>query len=491
LYNSGKEQIVLHSGRDNGLIAAKGDYQSELFVDKVEAKNLELALRHSADLISRHTKEGIFLYVSPSCSTLLGYTQEELYKDCILSYCHPQDKEILKKEFRGLSPGSSSRISFRFRRKEGDYIWLETSISTLGDGQEAMCISRDMTERVIMEEENMETQEKYRFLVEYSRDTIGMTTEKGIWTYMNDEGKKVFGFTSSKEIIGASLYDYVSPSDHGYLKDFYQANQAVSFELNLNRSDGNTRKAAIQLIPTVFKNRKLFQIIIKDVTGQKKTEEKLHNAEKLSVVGQLAAGIAHEIRNPLTAIKGFTQLLTERKTEKYADVILSELERIEEIVNDLLVLAKPVVTEAQETNLVNIVKSVVTLLNTQALIYNIMIDVKYSLSEISVRCEIDKIKQVLINVIKNSIEAMPHGGKISVEVRQDNSFAMISVKDEGVGIPEERLPKLGEPFYSTKEKGTGLGLMICNRIIKSHGGNIYITSKENEGTIVKLLIPVV
>jgi two-component system sporulation sensor kinase A len=263
----------------------------------------------------------------------------------------------------------------------------------------------------------------------------------------------------------------------------------VNFELNLIRTDGQTRKAEVQLIPTTFKNRKVYQIIIKDVTGQKKTEEKLQNAEKLSVVGQLAAGIAHEIRNPLTAIKGFTQLLYEEHKGDFAEVILSELERIEGIVNDLLVLAKPQITEMEETCLTNVVKSVITLLNSQAVMENIVIELTQSPGEFYVKCEKDKIKQVLINIIKNSIEAMPAGGKINVDIRQEDHSVIISVEDEGIGIPEERLAKLGEPFYSTKEKGTGLGIMICKKIIKNHGGNLYIHSRENEGTTVRITLP--
>ncbi|CAH0345129.1 PAS domain S-box protein [Bacillus sp. CECT 9360] len=459
-----------------------------IFIDENEDTNLHLALNYSKDLISIHNKNGTFTYVSPSATSMLGYAQHELHKNSLFEYCHPNDQEELKKKFKEYIHNSEERKRFRFRRKEGDYIWLEMNCSSINNDQ-LVCISRDITEQMITEEEILETQEKYRLLVEFSKDTIGMLTESGVWTYINDEGKKLLGFTSSNEIVGTSLYDYISPSDHTVLNSFLTAKQHINFEKNLTRIDGEVRKVEIQLIPTVFKNRKIFQIIIKDITGQKKTEEQLQNAEKLSIVGQLAAGIAHEIRNPLTAIKGFAQFLTEDKSSHYGEVILTELERIEGIVNDLLVLAKPESNDFEQVNLVNLVKSVVVLLNSEAVLSNIAIDISYEQPELTISCEIDKIKQVVINVIKNSIEAMPDGGNIRVSVKKDRNFALISVQDEGVGIPEERLSKIGEPFFSTKEKGTGLGLMICNKIIKNHGGNLHIKSKENEGTSVIILLP--
>ncbi|PLR76659.1 PAS domain-containing sensor histidine kinase [Bacillus sp. V3-13] len=459
-----------------------GDEQDEI-------QNLRLALTHSKDVLTKHSENGTFLFVTPSSYSLLGYSPRELFKKNLYDFCHPNDHHHLDKIFQHLAVRKTVRVSFRFRRKEGDYIWLETISSPTNQGNETICISRDMTERIIMEEEILETQEKYRLLVEFSRDTIGMTTGDGIWTYINGEGRKLLGFTSNNEIIGTSLYDYVAESDQKYLTNFLAANQSINFELNLKRSDGQVRRAEIQLIPTIYKNRRMFQIIIRDITGQKRTEERLHNAEKLSVVGQLAASIAHEIRNPLTAIKGFTQLLGEREADDYTPVILEELKRIESIVTDLLVLAKPQATNMERANIVNLVKGVVTLLNTQAIMCNITINVVTSDHELYVDCEVSKMKQVLINIIQNGIEAMPAGGEILITIKQDQNYIYISVKDQGIGIPEERMSKLGEPFYSTKEKGTGLGLMICNKILKTHKGNLHIESKENEGTTVNIILP--
>lgn len=457
-------------------------------VEREEERNFQLALTYSKDLISKHSFDGTFLYVSPSIKHLLGYAQHELYKKNILSYCHPNDKNNLIDKFIHSSI-LNERTRFRIRKKDGDYIWLETNCSKIGEHQEFLCVSRDVTEYVGIEVETYETQEKYRLLVEHSKDTIGMVTEKGIWTYINGGGQRLFGLTSSKEVVGTSLYDYLSPSDYPMLESFLNGEQNINFEMSITRSDGDIRKTEIQLIPTMFKSRKVFQVIIRDITEQKKTEERLQNAEKLSILGQLTAGIAHEIRNPITAIKGFAQFLTEGKASHYGEVILGELERIDSIVNDLLVLAKPQATKLESINLVNIIKSVAALLKPQAEELNIVLHESYQSPEILVKCERDKIRQVLINIIKNSIEAMPSGGNISIKLKKKNNFINLCVSDEGIGIPEDQLSKIGEPFYSTKEKGTGLGMMICHKIIKNHGGDIHIKSKEGEGTNVNIILP--
>ena len=123
---------------------------------------------------------------------------------------------------------------------------------------------------------------------------------------------------------------------------------------------------------------------------------------------------------------------------------------------------------------------------------NIDLSVHFSDQNIVIECEQDKLKQVFINVIKNSFEAIDKNGRISITCEKDKGKdeVRITIRDNGIGIPAERLPKLGEPFYSTKERGTGLGLMICKKIVKDHNGSLHISSKENEGTVVEVTLPV-
>jgi PAS domain S-box-containing protein len=233
-------------------------------------------------------------------------------------------------------------------------------------------------------------------------------------------------------------------------------------------------------------------VMIRDITEQKQAQEVLIRTEKLSIAGELAASIAHEIRNPITTVKGFLQLLQTGTTEKwnYYSLMSSEIERIELILSELLMLAKPQVSHFQQKNVSLLIQDVVSLLIPQANMNNVLILTEFDSDEVMINCEENQLKQAFINFIKNAIDSMPAGGKVVIQMESsDKAEVLIRIIDQGVGIPEHILPKLGQPFYTTKEKGTGLGLMVSKKIIENHQGAIAIHSKETIGTIIEVKIP--
>ena len=198
------------------------------------------------------------------------------------------------------------------------------------------------------------------------------------------------------------------------------------------------------------------------------------------------------LRNPLTTIKGFIQLYKKGENSVvYNDLLLSELERIETITSELLSLGKPQAIQLNRTNVKELLETTLELLSPQAHINNIQFKLQVEEPpEVYITCEKNQIKQVILNILKNAMEAMKEGGDINIHLRKaTNNNCMISFQDHGCGIPEELLPRLGEPFYSLKEKGTGLGLMICHKIIKQHNGSITYQSKVNEGTLIEIILP--
>lgn len=223
--------------------------------------------------------------------------------------------------------------------------------------------------------------------------------------------------------------------------------------------------------------------------------ENLLQSEKLAAAGQLAAGIAHEIRNPLTSLKGFLQLLksgssSAAKREAYVTIMLEELGRIEQILGELLVLSRPRDAQFAKTRIAHMIRQVVLLLQPQAVMRGVEIKVRPISDTAYIYCDENQIKQVLINIVKNGIEAMERGGTLTIEVFAEGDTAAIRIADQGTGIPPDKLDRLGSPFFTTKENGTGLGLTVCYRIVRNHGGRIGVESRQGEGTTFTLYLPV-
>jgi two-component system, sporulation sensor kinase E len=233
--------------------------------------------------------------------------------------------------------------------------------------------------------------------------------------------------------------------------------------------------------------------ILKDVTDQKLTEQKLLKAETLNVVGELAAGVAHEIRNPLTSLKGFVQLIQNQTDDfnQYLSIILSEVDRIEHIIKEFLVLSKSNSQNFEKASITGIIRDTVDLLNTQAIIKNIEIltDVDEDIPHLF--CDPMQLKQVFINFIKNAIEASSIGDAVEVNIKtcRESEYVQIQIRDYGCGMDEWVLKKIGKPFFTTKEEGTGLGLMVSNNIIKHHNGKLDVQSKKGRGTNFIISLP--
>lgn len=223
-------------------------------------------------------------------------------------------------------------------------------------------------------------------------------------------------------------------------------------------------------------------------------EKKQNEIQKLELVGNLAASSAHEIRNPLTGIKGLIQLLSEKyKSEEdqlYFSIIQTEITRINEIVSQFLFLGKPTALKKQTIDLQLIIYELKPLIVSEGNLNNVECRFTIPKKNIPIVCTADQMKQVILNITKNAFEAMSGGGILTFTIFENAEKVTISIKDSGVGISSSQLKKLFQPFYTSKDTGTGLGLIVCKRIIQSFHGKIYITSKENIGTKVEIILPI-
>jgi PAS domain S-box-containing protein len=342
-----------------------------------------------------------------------------------------------------------------------------------------------------------DSEQRYRSLFQYNPDAICEFDPQGSFLSVNPATEQITGYPA-KELLNRPFHHVlVSREDEAQWQMHFRKTlegEPQFYETRIQRKDGSVVDLSMINLPIVIDGKiSGIYAIGKDITERKRSEELLLKSEKLSVVGQLAAGVAHEIRNPLTSLRGFVQLLQSKIKEypDYFEIMLSELERINFIVSEFLVIAKPQIVHYQKKDIALILLNTIALINTQAILNNVQITSEFHSDLPLVECDENQLKQVFINILNNSIESMPDGGEIKIEVCcLNNREVRIRCIDQGCGIPENRIPRLGEPFYTTKEKGTGLGLMVSFKIIENHRGRIEIDSELGKGTTVDVFLPV-
>ncbi|WP_404408786.1 ATP-binding protein [Jeotgalibacillus malaysiensis] len=222
----------------------------------------------------------------------------------------------------------------------------------------------------------------------------------------------------------------------------------------------------------------------------------LIRAEKLSVVSHLAASISHEVRNPLTVSRGFIQMALQdhdedSKQHYYLNTALKEIDHATDIINDYLTFAKPTSDHQDVIKIKEELNHSVNVIQPLANMNQVDIHLQDQLPDNALLlAEKKQFQQSLINIFKNGIEAMPDGGVLTISISQQTEVYIIHVSDQGYGMSEEEINRLGEPYFSTKEKGTGLGLMVSYSIIKASGGSVKVSSTKNHGTTFEIILPV-
>lgn len=336
------------------------------------------------------------------------------------------------------------------------------------------------------------SEQRYRRMVEISPEPIIVHSD-GILIFLNRAALKLIGSDSQEEMIGRSIFDFIQFDYHAIVKRRLlevgvEDNYLEFTPLELIRIDGHKIETEISSVEAFnFLGRAVIQSVVRDISARKRNDAYLERTDKLSAIGQLAAGVAHEIRNPLTTLKGFTQLIKNKYNEPFCAIMLEELDRINLIVNEFMLLSKPQIANRKHNSLKILVDNVIILLEAQAILNNVQIITELEENIPPILCDENQLKQVFINLMRNAIEAMSSGGKLIIQSQVSHGKVLLRFIDQGDGIPPEQILMLGQPFYTTKEKGTGLGLMVCYNIIEAHKGKLYFESKQGVGTTVNIL----
>jgi two-component system sporulation sensor kinase A len=359
-------------------------------------------------------------------------------------------------------------------------------------------IAQDVTERRQMEEALRESQARYRELFETSHDGIVIADSDGRLLDCNKAFIELLGYESVGQLRGLHFSD-VTPEEYSDLdiqmKTLLNDENFQEYEKEYCRRSGgrvlvwvriwNRRDAKGNIIGS--------WALIRDITTARRVESDISAIEKFRLLGELAAAISHEIRNPLTTVRGFLQLLSSRPTcsgedQEFFQLMISEIDSATTIIKDFLDLARPVGPKRETISLSDLLTSLARIMESKAIMQRVEIKTQIE-PGIKIIGDPSQLRQVYVNLLQNAFQAMPNGGILTITVGREEDTAVVRIGDTGVGIPADHLDRIGRPFFTTRPGGTGLGLTTCYRIVSSHVGKITVNSEVGVGTTFSVHLP--
>ncbi len=360
-------------------------------------------------------------------------------------------------------------------------------------------ITRDVTEYRDLIRKLQSSEKKFRSILDTATDAILSIDEGHRIILFNNAAQQIFGYSRS-EVLGKNLNMLIPPQygDHyRFVRRFLETKEPriMGETLNLTgfRKGGEEFPLELGLSYHELEEGVTFTAIIRDVSTQRQLEKKLLQTERLAAVGQTVAHVAHEIKNPLMIIGGFShqikKSLTDENSLRKLDMILDEVVRLERLVESLGDFTKVYKLVKRPAHINVVMEDVLRIMGEiyPAEKYGFRAALSSDLEEI--HCDPDKLKQVFMNIIANGVEAMEEGGTIAIRTQKRQNGVEIQISDEGIGIGEADLLHIFEPFYTTRKRGSGLGLSISYKIVEAHNGEISAVSKPGKGTTFVIRLP--
>ncbi len=467
------------------------------------------AFQHSTDGIIITDLEGRILEANEAFLKIFGYEYHEVIGRYTGFLRAPQTSdEFYRRMWESINTKGEWKGEIINKCKDGTLIpvWLSiTPIYENGKRIGYMGVEIDISEKKRIENALIKEKRFTESLIETANSLIVGLNLKGEITLFNKKLEATTGY-KKEEVLGKNWFEIflperIRPSVEEVFDGIVNDRIPSYYENPILTRSGEERYIAWS--NTAIRNEKNEIIgalgIGQDITEQKRLEQQILQSERLATIGQMAAKVAHEIRNPLSSIMLNAELLGDeiraasdaisQDAEVLLKSIISEVDRVAKLTEEYLQFSRLPDADPQPGDLINLVREVVEFIEPEASSRGIQIVTEYETDELQLVFDAQQMRQVLMNIFKNALEAMRRGGILTIRVRDTRSKAIIAVADTGEGIPKEVQEKIFQPFYTTKDMGTGLGLAISQQVIQEHGGHIEFESEPGKGTTFYLHLP--
>jgi two-component system NtrC family sensor kinase len=456
------------------------------------------------------TPDGMIVDVNPALARMLGYdSKEELLKREVQEiFVDRAVRKLVKEEVERQAQITGREITLL--RKDGTSIVCLNTAAAVRDSAGRVLRYQgalmDITERLEMERRLHQQQEFARRLIDSFPDLILVLDTTAHYTFVSPRCVDVLGYELSEAHqleFGGRTHPEDLPAALALYGDIISGKQTLaSLEIRVRHKNGDWRRIRFNFSPLCDEKGNIEGVVLsgRDVTDLKRLEEQLIQAEKLAAMGQMLAGVAHELNNPLTAVLGVTELLRERQgvdeaTKRQLELTHRQARRAARIVQNLLEFSRPASPQKKSLDVNSLIERTLQLHEHSLRRNAIEVDFRAQPGLPAVIGDANQIIQVLLNLVTNAEQAIREvrdTGRIQIRPAQNANRITITVQDDGVGIRPEALPRIFDPFYTTKRPGggTGLGLSICMSIIREHGGNIEANILPAGGTAFTVYLPV-
>jgi PAS domain S-box-containing protein len=482
---------------------------TKLTVSLSDYQNREAALqraRHERDAILDQVKETI-LYVDPELKILyvnkIGSEMKDVLPEQMVGrYCY----EVYHGRNEPCPNCNIRKVIETCQPKITEYVFpdgilrLSRAYPIQDEGGNLLGVFEmglDLTKLKTIEEELRKSKDKLQLILESSPDAIIVADLDGAIVECNQAGLNIYR-GSRGDLIGKNICSFIVAKDLPRVHEIAREaihHPVLNIELELMNKEGHPFAAEMSasVIKDADGNPIFLVIIVRDITRRKQFEQEMARLDRLNLMGEIAAGIAHEIRNPMTVVRGYLQIMQLKKEfashNKHFDTMIEELDRANAIITEFLTLARNAPSNLKKQSINSIVTDLWPLIQADAAKYGISIDLNLSDTP-EINLDEQQIRQLVLNLVRNGIEAMLRHGELTIKTYMKKDRVVLSIKDRGKGIPPDVLEKLGTPFFTTKEQGTGLGLPVCYRIAESHNARIEIkTGKRGTTFMVSFQLP--